>query len=476
DLSFSEDVPGRFEASGWHVVRDADGHNAAAIEDALNEAIAVTDKPSLIAFRTVIGFGSPNKGGTSESHGAPLGADEVMKSMEKLGVDYAPFKVFDEALKLWREAGVRGNGEYTAWKKRHDAHEKALEFDEAMRADVTEGAKAELYEKAMEELKLSFAKAKPNQATRKASGSVIEAIFPAVRELIGGSADLSGSNNTMPKGCGVIEPGKYYARYIHYGVREHAMFAIMGGLSLHGGFIPYGGAFFVFVDYGRPSVRLSALMGIRVIYVMTHDSIGVGEDGRTHQPIEQLAVMRAIPNLIVGRVCDGIETAELWDIALKNKHRPTMLCLTRQNLPTIRDYQGGRVNLSAKGAYIIKGEGETRDITLLATGSEVKLALDAREKLQMDGINAVVVSMPSLELFEEQSEEYKKSVLGTAPRIAVEAGIRMCWDRYIGENGAFIGMEGFGESAPAEVLFEHFDITADRIVREAMRILNGVKR
>ena len=300
----------------------------------------------------------------------------------------------------------------------------------------------------------------------------MEAITPAIPELIGGSADLTPSNNTQVKGSLDVTPPDYKGRYVRYGVREHGMAAAMNGMALHGGIIPYGGTFMQFADYSRPAIRLAALMNQRVVYVMTHDSIGLGEDGPTHQPVEHLAALRAIPNLLVMRPCDGIETAECWDIALRNAKRPSLMALSRQNLPTVRS-QDGKVcpqHLSAHGAYILAGMDEKRDVTLLATGSEVSLALDARAQLAAQGINAAVVSMPCWALFEEQDEAYRASVLGTAPRIAIEAALRQGWDRYIGDKGAFIGMTGFGASAPAEKLYEHFGITAAKVIEKAKQL------
>jgi transketolase len=467
DLSFTENVPERFKAYGWHV-QSVDGHDPAAIEAATQAALAVTDKPSLIACRTIIGYGAPKKQGTHGSHGSPLGADEIIGARAQLNWPHEAFTVPDNVLKAWREAGSRGHADYQAWQKRHDAHKDKTAFDAAISGDVPKAAT-----EALAQLKQKLAIEKPKHATRQSSGSALEVLLPTLPELVGGSADLTPSNNTQVKGFGDIAPGHYNGRYVRYGVREHGMSAIMNGMALHGGIIPYGGTFMQFADYSRPAIRLAALMHLRTIFIMTHDSIGLGEDGPTHQPVEHLAALRAIPNLLVMRPCDGIEAAECWEAALLNKTRPSLMALSRQGLPTLRS-RDGKVcpeNLSACGAYVLSGMNEKRDVTLLATGSEVSLAMEAAEKLKADGIHAAVVSMPCWELFEEQSADYRASVLGTAPRIAIEAAIQMGWDRYIGDKGVFIGMKGFGASAPAEKLYEHFGITVAATVAAAKKLL-----
>ncbi len=462
-LSFTENVQERYSAYGWHV-QAVDGHDPAAIEAATRAAMAVTDKPSLIACKTVIGYGAPKKQGSAECHGAPLGAEEIQGARKNLNWPHEPFVVPDDILAAWRAIGAKGCAGREAWQARHKANAKRAEFDIAMKGDLTKAC-----EDALTELKKKFVAEKPKQASRKSSGNVLSAIFGTLPELVGGSADLSESNNVFVKGTRAITPGNYDGRYVHYGVREHGMSAMMGGMALHGGVIPYGGTFFVFSDYSRPSIRLAALMKQRVIYVMTHDSIGVGEDGPTHQPVEHLSAMRAIPNLLVMRPCDGVETAECWEIALRSKTRPSLIVLTRQNLPTVRSEIAE--NLAKRGGYVLAGEGEPRDITLLATGSEVYRALEARAALAEAEIKAAVVSLPSFELFKEQPADYRAKVLGKAPRLAIEAGIRQCWDAFIGENGEFIGISGFGLSAPAEKLFEHFGITAPKIVEKAKEML-----
>lgn len=462
-LSFTEDVQARFKAYGWHV-QAIDGHDPAAIAKATEAALAVTDQPSIIACRTMIGFGAPNKQNTSGCHGSPLGEDEVAAARKNLGWDYPPFKIPDEALKPWSEVGQRGAAVYAAWEKRHaDSNQKA-EFDRTVRGDLP----ADFYKTIMQ-LKQKVAAEAPKHATRQSSGNVLAALAPIMPELIGGSADLTPSNNTAVKGFGPIAAPSYKGQYIHFGVREHGMAAAMNGMALHGGIAPYGGTFLQFADYSRPSIRLAALMKQRVVFVMTHDSIGLGEDGPTHQPVEHLAALRSIPDLLVFRPCDGIETAECWEIALEAKTTPSLLALSRQGLPTVRGE--GKDNLSARGAYVLSEAEGKRQVTLLATGSEVMLALEAQAQLKKDGIAAAVVSMPCFELFDRQDAAYQASVLGTAPRVAVEAGIRMGWDRYIGDKGAFVGMLSFGASAPAEKLYEHFGITTEAVVKAAETLL-----
>ena len=466
-LSFSEDVQARFRAYGWHV-QAIDGHDPVAIEAATKEALSVSDKPSLIACRTIIGFGAPKKQGTAGCHGSPLGGEEVAAARVQLGWTYEPFVVPEDILSLWRKAGSRSRAEIQAWQKRHEVNAQCKDFDSAI-----DGAVNPACESALSALKQKVAAEKPKQATRQSSGAVLEAILPLVPELIGGSADLTPSNNTQVKGSADIMPPSYNGRYVRFGVREHGMSAIMNGMALHKGIIPYGGTFLQFADYSRPAIRLAALMHQRVIFVMTHDSIGLGEDGPTHQPVEHLAALRAIPNLLVMRPCDGVETAECWQAALQNKNRPSLLALSRQNLPTVRSRDGNACtdNLISSGAYVLAGMDEKRDVTLMATGSEVSIAIEARALLKEQGINAAVVSVPSFELFDEQSDDYRASVLGTAPRIAIEAGIRQGWDRYLGEKGVFIGMTGFGASAPSEKLYEHFGITAAKAVEAAKGLI-----
>ena len=459
DLAVSEDTTARFEAYGWQVLA-ADGHDMDAVSAAIAEARADTTRPSLIRCRTVIGFGAPKKAGTSGVHGSPLGAEEIEGARAALGWSHAPFEIPAEIAAAWREVGSRGSAERAAWQARHDAAETSA-FDAAM-----DGNFDAAIEGAVASWKQSLAAEPQKIATRVASQKAIEAILPACPSLLGGSADLTGSNNTRVGGQDSYGRDNGAGSYVHYGVREHGMAAAMNGIALHGGAIPYGGTFLVFTDYCRPSIRLSALMRQRVIYVMTHDSIGLGEDGPTHQPVEHLAVMRAIPNLLVFRPGDAVETAEAWQCALASKDAPSVLALSRQGLAQFRLGDLSE-NMTARGAYIIAGEDEDRQVTLMASGSEVGIALAAREQLASDGIAATVVSVPCLELFWQQDEAWKKKVLGNGPRIAIEAAIRQPWDRLLGDNDAFVGMDDFGASAPAGDLYPHFGITAEAVVDAA---------
>jgi len=464
-LSFTEDVQERFRAYGWHV-QEIDGHDPSAIAKATEAALAVTGKPSLVACRTVIGFGAPNKQNSSGCHGSPLGAEEIAAARRQLDWEHPPFVIPENILNAWHEAGKRNSELRKDWENRLATSRHKNEF---MR--VMSGALPETIDETVRRLKEKIAAEKPKAATRQSSGTVLETILPAMPELIGGSADLTPSNNTQVKGFGAITAPAYEGRYIHFGVREHGMAAAMNGMALHGGIIPYGGTFLQFSDYARPSIRLAALMKQRVIFIMTHDSIGLGEDGPTHQPVEHLAALRAIPGLLVFRPADGVETAECWQLALHSSNRPSLLALSRQGLPTVRT--DGCGNLSARGAYVIAEADGKRQVTLLAAGSEVSLALDARERLKEKGVSAAVVSMPCWRLFDEQDEAYRREVLGFAPRIAIEAGIRQGWDGYLGENGVFIGMSGFGASAPAKELYRHFGITVETVIKTAEAVIAG---
>jgi transketolase len=461
-LAVSDDQLERFRASGWHVAA-VNGHDPAAVALAIENARAVSDQPSMIACRTVIGYGAPNKAGTASTHGAPLGEEEVAGAREKLGWPHAPFEVPEEVLKRWRAAGMRNRAAYDKWM------EAAGRLDATSRARLTDPIDAKVGEdivRAVAGIKTDFAAEGAKLATRQSSQKVLERLMPVVPGLIGGSADLTGSVGTLTKQHGIVGPGDFAGSYIHYGVREHAMAAAMNGLALHGGLVPYGGTFLVFSDYCRPSIRLSALMEQRVIYVMTHDSIGLGEDGPTHQPVEQLASLRAMPQLRVMRPADSVETAECWELALLSKDRPTIMALTRQGVPLLRTTPTDD-NLSAKGAYVLIEPEGGRDVTLLATGSEVSLAVDAAKRLQEEGIRAAVVSMPCWKLFEAQDAAYRAAVLGTVPRVGVEAAVAFGWDKWLGEHGAFIGMRGFGASAPAQDLYKHFGITPEAIAAAA---------
>jgi len=462
DLAVSDDQLIRFTASGWAVER-VDGHDTDAISAALTRA-RQSDRPSLIACRTTIAFGAPTKAGTAAAHGAPLGAAEIAGARQRLGWPYPPFFIPEEIRAAWRTVGRRGAAAASAWRQRLAA------APEAMRAKFLRsqsGALPAEFAAAIDEVRAKFAAEAQKLATRQCSAMVLDAIAPVMPELVGGSADLTGSNLTRAKIQKTVTAGDFAGNYIYYGVREHGMAAAMNGLALHGGIIPYGGTFLIFTDYCRPSIRLSALMEQRVIYVMTHDSIGLGEDGPTHQPVEQLAALRAIPRLLVFRPADGVETAECWALALAEHHAPSVLALTRQGVPTLRRGKQGD-NLCARGAYVLTESADARAMTLLATGSEVHLAVAAGEILKEKGVAARVVSMPCWELFERQDAGYRAAVLGTAPRIAVEAAAAFGWERYVGEGGMVIGMPGFGASAPAEELYRHFGITVERIVEAAL--------
>ncbi|MHC8493043.1 transketolase [Thalassospira sp. SM2505] len=465
-LSTSEDHTKRFEAAGWDV-QEIDGHDPVAIEAAIAKA-KTTNTPSMIACKTEIGFGAPTKGGTSATHGSPLGASELAGMREKLGWTSEPFDIPADIRDAWLAAGSRGAEDFNAWGGRFENLEAALKDEFERRV---EGKLPENWIEAFNDYKKQITADQPKVATRKASENVLEVLTKAIPEMIGGSADLTGSNNTKTSvQAPITAAGGYEGAYIYYGIREHGMAAAMNGLALHGGVLPYGGTFLVFTDYCRPSIRLSALMNQRVVYVMTHDSIGLGEDGPTHQPVEHVASLRAMPNVTVIRPADAVETAEAWAMAITNESGPTVLALTRQNLPTLRtDYRED--NLVARGGYVISDCDGDRQVTLIATGSEVEIAVAAQAKLKADGINAVVVSLPSWELFDAQSPEYRKDVLGSAPRVAIEALSVFGWEKYVGDNGKVIGMHGFGASAPAPVLYEHFGITADALVKAAKELV-----
>ncbi|MFP1630879.1 transketolase [Zhengella sp. ZM62] len=465
-IADSTDQRKRFEASGWETMA-VDGHDPDAIAAAL-EAARNSDRPTMIACKTTIGFGAPNKAGTAKVHGSPLGAEEIAATRLALNWTSEPFDVPSDVLDAWRLAGLRSTKARTGWEKRLAATEASIrgEFERVMRGDLP-GA----FETALSEYKAKLAQDRPKVATRKASEMALEVINGAVGETIGGSADLTGSNNTKTSQTASVTPEDFSGRFIHYGIREHAMAAAMNGIALHGGLIPYSGTFLVFSDYARPAMRLSSLMGLRVIYVMTHDSIGLGEDGPTHQPVEHLAALRAIPNHLVFRPADAMETAECWQIALETRNAPSTLALTRQNLHAVRsDYVDE--NLCAFGAYELQTASDDAKVSLFATGSEVEIALNARTLLEGRGIPTRVVSVPCMELFAKQDADYRMAILGSAPvRVAVEAGIRMGWDRFIGEDGGFVGMDSFGASGPYEELYKHFGITPEAVAEKAETLL-----
>jgi transketolase len=455
ELSTSEDPLKRFAGYGW-ATRRIDGHDFGQIQAALQFALK-SSKPVMIACKTIIGFGAPSKAGTAGSHGAALGGVEAEAAKRALGWEHLPFTVPDEIYAPWREAGRSGATSRRAWLKRAQKHPQKAEFERVMAGKLPDGLP-----EAMSNYKAGLMASMPKLATRQASQKVLEVLVPVMPELVGGSADLTGSNLTQVKGMAGVSPDNFSARYIYYGVREHGMAAAMNGIALHGGLIPYGGTFFVFTDYMRPAIRLAALMGIRVIHVLTHDSIGLGEDGPTHQPIEHLASFRAMPNVLVLRPADAIETAEAWELAIRNTAGPTLLVLSRQAVPALRDSANG--NKSARGAYILAEADGKRAATLIATGTEVALAMAARATLAKEGIKVAVVSAPSFELFAKQDKTYQDAILGTAPRIGIEAASGFGWERWLGADQKFIGMAGFGASAPAEDLYEYFGITEAAIV------------
>jgi len=465
DLSTSEDVRARYAATGWHVV-DCNGHDADDVRRALDEALA-DPRPSLVACRTIIGMGAPNKQGTSATHGAALGEKEVAAARHTLGWSHAAFELPEDVLAQWRTAGARGQAAHAEWKQRLGASERGAEFTARMNGALPTST-------AWPEYKASLAAEKPKMATRKSSEAALGVLTQEFPLLVGGSADLTGSNNTKTPSTTPLTATDYSGRYLYYGIREFGMGAAMNGMALHGGIIPYGGTFLIFSDYCRPAIRLSALQQVPVVYVMTHDSIGLGEDGPTHQPIEQVASLRAVPNLLMMRPADALECAECWEIAISQTDRPSVLALTRQNLPGLRD--DASENLCAKGAYRLRAAAAARKVILIATGSEVELAMKVADALEGQGIGADVVSMPCAELFEEQPAEYKADVLPNVPpqeilRVSIEAGSTYGWERYTMTNGLNIGLDRFGASAPIEDLMEHFGFTAEAIVPQIIERL-----
>ncbi|MDP3492558.1 MAG: transketolase, partial [Hyphomonadaceae bacterium] len=460
-LADATDQIKRFKASGWNVAR-VDGHNMDAVRGALLAA-QTADRPSLIACKTIIGYGAPKIAGTGPAHGGPYGAEEIAGIRKAIDWPHEPFVVPEEVLKEWRKIGTQGSRHREAWAKRLAASDKRGAFEATLSGKVPEGLKA-----ALNAHKKKIVEAQKADATRKWSGAALEVATELMPELIGGSADLTGSNNTRTAANKApFTPENYGGRYVHWGIREHAMAAAMNGMALHGGIIPYSGTFLVFSDYSRPAIRLGALMGQRVIHVMTHDSIGVGEDGPTHQPVEHVASLRNIPNLLVFRPADGVETAEAWEVALNSTTAPSLIALTRQNLAPARKEHTDD-NLVAKGGYVLSPATKPEKVVLLATGSEVEIALEAQKTLEAEGIGARVVSMPCFSLFAAQDAKYRADTLGgKLPKVAVEAGIRDGWDRWIGPEGGFVGMTGFGASAPYKALYKHFGITAEAVVKAA---------
>ena len=453
----SVDQIARFKAHGWAASR-VDGHDQEAIAAAI-EAAQTSDVPTLIACKTTIGFGAPTRAGTAKAHGEPLGKDEAAGAKRNLGWTAAPFEIPADILSAWRQAGARGASARASWEQRLSTAPQGAELKRRLAGTLRPEVAT-----AIHDLRAKFVAEKPSLGTRKSSEATIEALAPVMPELVMGSADLTGSNNTKAKSVESLTPENYGGRYIHYGIREHGMVAAMSGLSLHGGIVPGGGTFLVFSDYCRPSIRLAALMGVPAIYVFTHDSIGLGEDGPTHQPVEHLAALRAMPNLLVLRPADAVETAEAWQIAIERRDGPTLLALSRQNLPTLRG--AGDENLTARGAYELFGAADAK-ASIFASGSEIEIAVAARDLLAKENIDVRVVSVPSFELFAKQDAASRMAVLGTpALRVAVEAGVRQGWDAIIGSHGHFIGMSSFGASGPYKEVYKHFGITAEGVAAQ----------
>ena len=471
-LSVSDDQTARFRASHWHV-QEIDGHDTDAIRAAIKAAQAVTDQPSMISCRTVIGFGMPTKAGTQKAHSDAPGEDEIAGARKLLNWTAPPFEIPQPLLDAWRAIGAKGRDARMAWADRVKAAPDGLrqDFERRTRGELPEG-----WRKAIAAAKQEFLADPKELATRQASGAVLNHLFAAIPELLGGSADLTPSNNTKAKGQVEVRPGEYKGSYVHYGVREHGMGAAMNGIALHGGLIPYGGTFMTFSDYCRPAIRLAAMMEIRTIFVMTHDSIGLGEDGPTHQPIEHLAALRAIPHLAVYRPGDPIETAECWECILDAPRRAALIALSRQPMPLLRR-DAGTENLSAKGGYVLlEAEQGPRALTIMATGSELHLAVEARAEMQKQGVPTAVVSMPCRLLFEEQDPAYKRAVLGESrARVAVEAAVEISWDRYLGLEGRFVGMHEFGASGKIGDVYKKFDISTAAVVRAAQEVMQQVR-
>jgi len=466
NLTVSDNYKKRFESYGW-LFQEVDGHNEKQISKAIKKSLN-SKKPNLISCKTIIGYGSPNKSGKASSHGAALGEEEIKLVRKKLKWEHEPFKIPKEILNEWRGIGSKGILQEKKWNSIYSKKNKKIK-DEFTR--IINDKLPKNFEKIMYEQKKKIFSLKPNIASRKSSSSVLEEITNSLPELIGGSADLSGSNNTNTKHSFAIEPSNFKGNYIHYGVREHAMAGIMNGMALHKGIIPYGGTFLIFLDYCKPSLRLSALMGLKVIYIFSHDSIGLGEDGPTHQPVEHLAHLRAIPNLNLFRPADTIETLECWELALKNSNTPSVIALSRQKLPFVTGTLTQK-NMCSLGAYEIKKNNSNPEVTLIASGSEVNIAIEALNKLKDLNINAKVVSMPCQELFNKQSKEYKDKIIEkNSVKISIEASSIFGWEKYIGQNGSSLGMKSFGKSAPIKDLYNHFNLTSDEVVKLAKKIL-----
>ena len=462
-LSTSDDQILRFKASNWHTI-ECNGHSSQEIESAIKESIS-DPRPSLIACKTKIGFGSPNKEGKSSSHGAPMGEEEINLIRKKLGWNNEPFDIPEKILNLWKKNGLRNIDDRKSWEK---IFSNSVYYQEI--TDLLQNKHVLNIEEKLESYKENISEDSTSIATRKSSENVLNELTVKLSNLIGGSADLTGSNNTLAKGQNIISSKDFTGSYIYYGIREHGMAAIMNGIALHSGLIPYGGTFLVFTDYCRPSIRLSALMGLRVIYIMTHDSIGLGEDGPTHQPVEHLSALRAIPNLEVWRPADSVETLEVWQASLQSLNTPSVIALSRQNLKPVRR-KFIKNNLSALGAYILV-DNDDADICLYSSGSEIEIAINSSEKLELEGIKTKVISVPSIDRFYLQNKEYRDKIVNSIPKIVIEAGVRQSWDYILNENDIFIGMSGFGSSAPAKDLYEHFSITEEKVVSSAKLLLN----
>ena len=465
-LAVSDNYKKRFESYGWNF-QEVNGHNEKQISKAIKKTLK-SKKPSLISCKTIIGYGSPNKSGKASSHGAALGDKEVALVRKKLKWKYKPFEIPKEILSEWRKIGKRGDLQEKKWNIVYNKKSKKVK-DEFSRQ--INGKLPKNLDKIIDKEKRKFFDLKPNIASRQSSASVLEAITKNLPELVGGSADLSGSNNTKTKYSTIIKPSNFKGNYIHYGVREHAMAGIMNGMALHGGILPYGGTFLIFLDYCKPALRLSAFMGLRVIYIFSHDSIGLGEDGPTHQPIEHLAHLRAIPNLNVFRPADTIETLECWEIALKSSTNPSVIALSRQKLPFVTEMLTKK-NMSNLGGYELKKTNPNPDVTLIASGSEVQIAIEALNKLQEININSKVISMPCQELFDKQSKEYKEKIIDkNSIKISIEAGSIYGWEKYVGPDGISLGIKSFGKSAPYKKIYEHFNLTSDNVVKLAKKML-----
>jgi transketolase len=466
DLTISDNYKKRFESYGWFF-QEVNGHNEKEITKAIKKALK-SKKPNLISCKTIIGYGSPNKSGKASSHGSPLGEEEIMLVRKKLKWKYDPFEIPKEILNKWRKIGEKGILQEKKWNAVYN--KKNNKFKDEFSRTIN-GKLPQDFDEIIKEEKRRFFDTKQNIASRQSSASVLETITKSLPELIGGSADLSGSNNTKTKYSNIIKPTNFKGNYIHYGVREHAMAGIINGMALHGGIIPYGGTFLVFLDYCKPALRLSAFMGLKVIYIFSHDSIGLGEDGPTHQPIEHLAHLRAIPNLNVFRPADTIETLECWEIALKSSTNPSVIALTRQKIPFISEILTTK-NMSSLGAYEIKKTNFNSQITLIASGSEVQIAIDAQKKLKKENISAKVVSMPCQELFDKQSKEYKEKIIEkNSVKISIEAGSIFGWEKYVGSDGISLGIRSFGKSAPFKKLYENFSLTSNNVTRIAKKML-----